>query len=217
MSAILRVFVLGVLVVSPSAFAQRFALGEGLLFRLEPGYALPSLDAERIQGQTRLPPGEVQALLSEQTPSAPGMTLVLGYNVKGHATVAASLSVTGWDLATAQRGGAGFAALEASWHPLQLSPRLHQRRFDVSVFGGAGYFALGEQRALTGLHLQAGLRAEYFVTNWLSLGGAVRYISLQANEYVEDWNGNVRQELPDGSGGSVLIPSLTIAIHAPIG
>ena len=217
MTAILRVVVLGVLVVSPSAFAQRFALGEGLLVRLEPGYALPSLDAERIQSQTRLPPGEVKSLLSDHTPSAPGATLVLGYNIKGHATVAAALSATGWDLATSQRGGAGFAALEVSWHPLQLSPSLHPRRYDVSVFGGAGYFVLGEQRALTGLNLQAGLRAEYFVTNWLSLGGAVRYISLQANEYVEDWNGNVRQELPEGSGGSVVIPSLTIAVHAPLG
>ncbi len=216
-STFLRTALLGILAVSPSAFAQTPARGEGLLVRLEPGYAYPSLDAERIQRQAAVPQGEVQSLLADQTPSAPGLSLVLGYNIKGHASIAASLSATGWDLDSQQRGGAGFGALELSWHPLQLSPQLAQRSYDVSVFGGAGYFLLGEQRALSGLHFQTGLRAEYFVTPWFSVGGAVRYVSLQGNEYVLDWVGEEKIALPDGSGGSFVIPSLTLAVHAPLG
>jgi hypothetical protein len=216
-STLLRVAVLAFLVISPAAFAQAFARGEGLLVRIEPGYLYPSLDAERIQRQAPVPPGEVKSLLGDQTPAAPGMSLVLGYNIKGHATAAVAVSATGWDLDTDARGGAGFAGLELSWHPLQLFPSLAQRRLDASAFGGAGYFVLGEQRALNGLQFQAGLRVEYFVTPWLSMGGALRYISLQGSEYITDWTGNVRHQLPEGSGGSMLIPSLTLAVHAPIG
>jgi hypothetical protein len=155
-------------------------------------------------------------MLVNQASSAPGLTLGLGYNIKGHATVSLDLSGTGWDLAKKERGGAGFGALELAWHPMQLVPLLGDRKFDVSVYGGAGYFLLGETRALDGLHFQLGARAEYYLTSMVSAGLALRYFALQSKRYSLDWDNHVSVPLPDGSGGGLFMPSLTLALHVPI-
>jgi hypothetical protein len=214
---ILRAAVLGALVVAPTAFA---ATGEGIVLRVEPGYAIWSLDANHIQKQLSqssvVPAGDVQSMLVDQANPGAGLTLGLGYNIKGHATISMDLSGTGWDLAKKQRGGAGFGALEAAWHPLQLVPLLGDRKFDVSVYGGAGYFIMGEQRALDGLHLQVGARAEYFLTPMVSAGLALRYFSLQSRRYSVDWDNHISVPLPDGSGGGLFMPSLTLALHVPV-
>jgi hypothetical protein len=208
------------LLLAPAALlaqAQPQARAEGLVLRLEPGWVSWSLDAGHIAGQTGLPTAEVQQFLVDQTQNGPGLTLGLGYNIKGHATVGLSLTGTGWDIGSADRGGGGLLAFEAAWHPVELFSGLRTRAWDASLFGGAGYFVMGEERALDGLHLQAGLRAEYFVTRWLSLGGALRYVSLRGSRYILDWNNDIDVPLPQGTGGSMLLPSLTIAVHAPLG
>lgn len=202
---------------SAVAHAQGPARAEGLLLRIEPGYALWSFDAEHIQRQTTLPPGDVQGALVDQTPNAPSVALVLGYNVEGHIGIAASLTATGWDLGDRTRGGAGFGALELSWHPAELVPAIRSRDWDASLFFGAGYFVLGEQRALDGLHYQLGARGEYFVSDWLSVGATLRHVLLSSSRYIVDWNNEVSQPLPQGSRGNVFLPALSLTVHAPLG
>ncbi len=208
------------LVLPSTALAQSAgtpAPGEGVVIRIEPGYTRWNLDADRIQRQSGIPADDVRSALVEQTPNAPGVSLVLGYNIKGHASISAAVSGTGWDLEGKQRGGAGLAALELAWFPAQLVPKLAQRRWDVSFFGGAGYGVVGEKRAMDGLHYQVGARAEAYLTRWLSIGGAVRYSAFQFDRYVVNWDENVQVALPEKSGGGMWFPSFTLAIHAPVG
>jgi hypothetical protein len=162
----------------------------------------------------------VQALLVDQTQNALAATLLLGYGIQDHVTVSAGLTATGWGLFSPESGGAGLASLEVAWHPAALLPlgRLGAvRRWDGALFAGAGYGVLGEKRAIDGLHLQLGLRAEYLVTPWLSLGAAVRYAGLRFGRYVVNWNGNVSVPLPRTSGGELFIPALTLALRTPLG
>lgn len=197
------------------------ATAEGLVVRVDPGYAMWSLDAARVRSQTEtlVAPGDVEDSLVTQTQDAFTAGLELGYNIKGHVTLSVALLGTGWDVAARSRGGAGFAAGLLTWHPAELIPgeAFRHRKWDASLFFGAGYGVVGEIRALDGLHLQYGARAEYFPTKWLSVGLGVRNAPLMFSRYVIDWNNDESVPLPRNSGGSVLIPSLTFAVHAPLG
>lgn len=212
-SAVLCVLLLS----SGASYAERPARAEGLIVRLDVGYADWSLNAAQIQAQPNVPPGDVQPSLVDQTEDGPFAALELGYNIKGHVSILASLSATGWDVTTRDRGGGGFGALLLAWHPVELVPPLRDRSWDVSFFFGAGYGVVGEVRAMDGLHLQMGGRAEYYVTDWFSAGASLRYVPLQFSRYVLDWNNEVSVPLPQGSGGSVLIPALSLTTHAPLG
>jgi hypothetical protein len=195
------------------------ASAEGLVVRLEPGYALWSLDGGRIQSQAPLPDGEVQALLVGQTQNAVSLALLLGYNIRDHVTLSVSLTATGWDLQTQARGGAGLLAGELAWHPAALFPLGRpgtHRKWDAALLFGAGYGVVGEQRALDGFHLQMGVRAEYFVSPSFSLGASLRYAPLLFNRYVSNWDRNESFPLPNGSGGGLFIPALTLSLHSPL-
>ncbi|MCI0571513.1 MAG: hypothetical protein L0Y66_12225 [Myxococcaceae bacterium] len=202
------------LLVTPLA-----ALADGFVFRLEPGVALWALDAEHIQAQTSLPAGDVQTLFVEHTPSAAALTLQVGYNIREHVTLSAGLTATGWDLLSEARGGAGLLAAEVAWHPAALFPvgQLGAgRHLDGALFFGAGYGVVGEKRAMDGLALQMGLRAEYVPTPGFSLGLSLRLAPLHFSRYVTHWNSNTSVPLPKSSGGVLFVPALTFAFRLPV-
>ena len=196
------------------------ARAAGLVLRVEPGYSYWQLDAGRIQAQAQAPGDEVRALLVDQTQNAPTLSLLLGFNLFNHFTLSAGVTATGWDLRSASRGGAGLVAGELAWHPAALllpSRPGWGRRWDVSLFFGAGYGMLGEQRALDGLHLQFGGRGEYFLLPILSVGASLRYAPLFFGRYVRNLMAGESTALPDTSGGAVFIPALTFSLHVPLG
>ncbi|MDF1563014.1 MAG: hypothetical protein P1V51_08215 [Deltaproteobacteria bacterium] len=199
-------------------------LEEGLTIRLEPGYSAWTLDGPRIADQ--VPVFErpfVDPLLVQQTENSLGLGLGIGYNIRGHASILLQLRGHGWDLGSSQRGGAGLATLELGWHPAALLEALEvlsptaRRWWDASIHLGAGYGVIGEDRAMDGLVLAFGLRAEAFATDWLSLGAGITWVPLKLSRYVTDWSGGIDHPLPEGSGGHVLFPSLTLGVHAPVG
>lgn len=212
-----RLILAALMLVGSTAWAQKPAVAEGVVVRLEGGFTQWSLEPARVQGQEGVPEGDVQPAFADQVQAGPTATLELGYNIAGHVTLAASVAATGWDLSTRDRGGGGFVAGLIAWHPLELIPSARDRSWDLSFFGGAGYGVVGEVRAMDGLHAQFGGRAEYFPTPWLSVGLSVRTVPLMFRRYVIDWNNEVSVPLRDSSGGSVLIPSLGLTIHAPVG
>jgi hypothetical protein len=212
---------LGLLAMCPLVAGAQSARAEGVVLRIEPGYAYWNLDGPKIAGQAASSLGgfagdDVRFFLVDQTPNAPAVALLLGYNILGHVTLAAELTATGWDVSNRERGGAGFLAGTLAWHPAELFAQLKERPWDAQLYFGAGYGVMGEQRALDGLHYELGLRAEYFLSRSFSIGAALRYLPLSFGRYALDWNGDVFIPLPQGSGGSLFVPSLTLAVHAPV-
>lgn len=211
------------IVATQGAAATERRLTEGLVIRLEPGYFAWNLDQSRIEGQVGSEAGEVGPRLIDQAQNGPGLTLSFGYNIRGHATLAATITGNAWDIGNTQRGGGGLASFDVSWHPLLLLEVLEVipvdpgRRYDASLFFGAGWGVIGEDRAMRGLHLSLGGRAEYLLTRWFSAGAVLALHPLKFSEYVVDWGDGVIVDLPERSGGSALFVGLTLAIHAPIG
>ncbi len=202
----------------------RVRRARGFAFRLEGGRAMWSLDAGRIEeqvsGELR---GEIQSLMVESTHNAPSITLHLGYNILGHATIGAEICATGWDVFDSSRGGGGLAAGTLSWHPAELLAELlpigllRQRTWDASFFAGAGWGAVGKDRALRGDFVVLGARAEIYFADWFTLGASVRSFLLRFDEYVVHWDNDEFVTLPDRSGGSLLVPSIAVTMRVPTG
>jgi len=218
--ALLAAALLAAALLAPSlARASGPATGEGLVVRLEPGYALWQLDAKNIESQVGPLAVEVPAKMVGEVQNAFGLTLAIGYDILGHATVGLEISGTGWNVGSANRGGAGFVSFTAAWHPVRLFDKrgASRRPWDASIFFGAGWGVVGEDRAMRGLFLTLGARAEYFPKPWFSVGLSIRMNPLMFSRYVTDWNAGAGVDLPKGSGGDLLVPALTIALHAPLG
>jgi len=199
-------------------------LEEGITIRLEPGYSAWNLNLDKMSEQLPTPEnGLVGPLLVDQAKNNFGLGLGIGYNIRGHVSILLQFRGHGWDIGDRQRGGAGVATLEVGWHPAAMLEALEvlsptaRRWWDASLHLGAGYGVIGEDRALDGLVLAFGFRAEAFVNDWLSLGAGLTWLPLKLSRYVVNWSGGLDHDLPDGSGGHVLFPSLTIAVHAPVG
>ncbi len=195
--------------------------GVSLVVRAEPAYFVWSLDGAQIRSQAGPDAPNVDALLIGETQNAPGAALHLGVKLFGHATVGVDLSATGWDLGDVDRGGAGFLAGTVAWHPIRLFESLEvltleDRPWDAQLFFGMGYGLVGEDRALDGFHTELGFRGEYFLTRFLSVGGGLRLYPLAFSRYAVNWNAGSFIALPNGSGGSVLIPFLSLSLHALI-
>jgi hypothetical protein len=210
-------------VARPKTSGPRFRRAEGFILRLEGGYAYWRLDGDRIARQVGIRGPEVGPLLVNQTHDAPAAVLQIGFNILGHAAIALDVTATGWDVMTRDRGGAGFAAGTVAWHPVELLAELlpigfiRDRFWDLSVFAGGGYGVLGQDRAMDGMHLVFGARAEFFPARWISLGATLRHYPLRFDRYVVHWDNGIDEDLPERSGGSVLIPTFTVALRVPTG
>lgn len=205
------------LLLLPS-FAAARSPAEGLVLRLEPGWAAWSLDGDKLRSQVGAHAGEIDPLLIQQTQDAFAMGLSVGYNILGHATLAVGIDGSGWDVDSTARGGAGIVTFTAAWHPVRLLDRSDpEGRWDASIFLGGGWGVMGEDRALDGLVLSTGIRGEFFPLSWLSVGASLRYLPLAFSRYVLHWNNDVAIALPEGSGGGLFLPAVSVALHAPVG
>lgn len=215
---ILRLVLAAGLLIPSLPAAATPATGEGLVFRIEPGFAMWRLSAKTIESQVGARAGEVPTLLVGETKNAFALTLGIGYDIKGQVTLGLELTGTGWNLGKSTRGGAGFTSFTVAWHPAQLFlADKGPRPWDASVFFGVGYGVVGEDRALRGLSMTVGVRAEAYLAPWISLGLTLRWEPLMYGRYVINWNAGQGINLPKGSGGTTFVPSATIALHAPVG
>ena len=149
-----------------------------------------------------------------ETKNAFAMTLGIGYDIKGLFTLGLELTGTGWNIGSANRGGGGLSSFTVAWHP--LGNFVHggkMRVLDLSIFVGAGWGVVGQDRALRGLIVTTGVRAEAYLAPWISMGATLRWDPLFYGTYVINWNGGQTVDLPKNSGGSVLVPAFTIALH----
>ncbi len=186
------------------AASPSFSKG-GLVFGLQYGPGLWSLDRSRLAEQVGEPNADLFIGDAQNTHTA---SVRLGYNVLGHATVAAELTATGWNVFDASRGGAGFLVGALHWHPLELVWREQARPvpFDASAFFGIGYGIAGQNRGMDGTVLELGVTADYFFLPAVAFGLFVRGVLLQwGNFYIDYDRRNVEGntlKLTRGSGGA---------------
>ncbi len=198
---------------------------EGFTVRLGGGWAVWSLNTQRLQDQ--LPTGEhAQSRLVDTIENTAALSLLLGYNILGHAGIGVDVTATGWSLTSRDRGGAGLITILAMWHPVELVSQLlaeplpDNRFWDISLLVGTGWSAVGQDRALRGLppapgHMVLGALAEVYVAPWATIGASFRVYPLLFDEYVIHWDHDVFVELPDRSGGMLIHPSLTLSLRVP--
>ena len=190
------------------------ATGEGMVVRLEPGFAMWHLSANTLEPQVGSRAGEIPTLMIGETKNAFAMTLGIGYDIKGQVTLGLELTGTGWNIGSSNRGGAGLSSFTVAWHPLASFVHTGKMRvLDVSIFAGAGWGVVGQDRAMRGLIITTGIRAEAYLAPWISMGATLRWDPLFFNRYVINWNAGQGIDLPKGSGGSVLVPAFTLAFH----
>ncbi len=205
--------------MSLTAFAAEppnFATG-GFVVSLQYGPGLWRLDHTRLSNQ--LGPEHAQTFIDDVET---GHTASIGvaYNIMGHVSLGVDLTATGWQLATAERGGGGFVVGTVAWHPLHLA-WLKERRptgFDVSPFFGMGYGLAGQHTGLGGLVFEGGLNVDYFFTKYFGLGLFGRAVFLNCGEFYLDYNnrsveGNTLA-LKAGSGGAFITFGLAVHFRA---
>jgi hypothetical protein len=132
----------------------------------------------------------------------------LGYNIKGHATIGASFTATGWDVFAPTRGGSGSLLFTVAWHPLELVFLNKEKRpfgLDFSLMGGVGYGIVGYsggsgQPALgaDGVVGMFGGNVIYYLTKNLGLGFFVKGFFLDYGTLYTDWD-----SAHSGGGGAV--------------
>ncbi|MFL5320259.1 MAG: hypothetical protein ACJ790_11435 [Myxococcaceae bacterium] len=175
----------------------------GVMIGLQYGWGLWNLDRAKLAGQV----GDADAAtLVGDTQNGHSANFSLGYNILGHATIEATITGTGWNLTEGNRGGGGFITGAAHWHPIQIFLKDQPRFYDASVFLGAGYGIMGENRGIDGFVWQWGVDADIYFAKTLAVTVFYRSTQLNMNSFYIDYNnrrdpGNT-VNLPQGSGGS---------------
>jgi len=202
--------------VAGAAWADppQFSKG-GFLFSVDYGPGLWALDRAHLASQVPEPMANTFVTDAQSTHT---VTLSAGYNIRGHASVAADFTATGWNLFDANRGGAGFLAGSVAWHPLELVwMNKEQRPFpiDASTSFGVGYGIAGQHTGMDGLVLEWSTKVDYFFSRYFGLGIFARGVFLQWDKFYLDYYGRSNPgatlALPKGSGGAFW--HLGIALH----
>ena len=146
------------------------------------------------------------------------VSLRAGYNIKGHVSISADLTGTGWNITAPNRGGAGFLTGTVAWHPLELVFMNKEKRpvpLDISPFFGIGYSIVGETTGADGLIFQTGFNADYFFTRYFGLGLFVRAFFMSYDKFYIDYYSRGQPgadlPLPQSSGGNFV--TFGIAVH----
>lgn len=197
------------------SYAAMPELGKGgAVIALQYGWGMWGIDRQKLAPQVGQPNADV---IYADTQNGHSATLRLGYNILGHATVEALVTATGWDLTEANRGGGGFITGGAHWHPIEIFMKGKERFYDASIFFGAGYGLMGENRGMDGFVWQFGLGADFFVNRIIAFGAFFRSTQLGFGSFYLDYNnravaGNTIT-LPQGSGGSFSQVGLTVTLR----
>jgi hypothetical protein len=164
-----------------TAFAVPPDFGQGgVLFSIQYGYGIWGINESKLanevgQNYAQTFTGDLQ---NTQTAS-----LTLGYNILGHATLECDFTATGWNIFSADRGGAGMVVGAAYWHPIQIFMEGQQRPFDASIFFGVGYGIAGggasPDYGMDGLVLETGLKGDYYFSPGFALSIFARWMFLQ--------------------------------------
>lgn len=200
--------------LTAAAVPPDFSKG-GILFTVNVGYGVWGIDLDRLAEQI----GAIDdpGIFKDDARNGLALALGLGYNILGHATIEANLTATGWEVFNANRGGGGFLAGIARWHPMEIFMRGRERPVDGSIFFGAGYGLAGQRRGMDGLVFELGLAGDYYFTpgfyaslyfRWIFLNFANWYINFDARHLP----GNTLP-LPKGSGGTFFTAGLAVGFR----
>jgi len=189
--------------------------GFRISFEYGPGFWL--MDRNFIASQAG--PAVADAFTSDLT-NGHTLTLGLGYNIKGHATVGLELTGTGWRLTEVTRGGAGFLVGTAAWHPLQLLWMNKEERplpIDASFFFGFGYGIGGQRIGTDGFNAEVGGRFEYWLTRYFGLGFVLRGVIFKYGALYLDFNNRTAPGntivMPQGVGGGFFTFNLALLLR----
>lgn len=193
------------LVVPAAASAQPDFTRGAVVFGLQYGPGLWALDRRHLASQVG--DGHAGVFVGDARNSHTA-SMRLGYNILGHATVEADLTATGWNLADQTRGGGGFLAGVAHWHPLALVWKDQPRPYpiDATAFLGLGYGIAGQNRGMDGQLWEVGATGSYYFSPSVAVGLFARGILLQWSNFYLDYDGRTLAgntlALPKGSGGA---------------
>lgn len=205
----------GIFCLTSGAWASTPKFSEGgLILGLDVGVGVWAVDATHLGKQSN--PAAAQTFVSDLATS-PALAVSAAYVIRGHASVGAELTATGWDLPSQSRGGAGFLVGLVGWHPLELVWRNHEERpvpLDARVVLGFGYGIVGERLGADGLVVRTGLQADWWFTPWFGVGAVMRLLFLRFGQLYYDFNnrslpGNT-VPLPESSGGAFVDVGLTL-------
>ncbi len=189
--------------------------GGGFLFSIQYGPGFFGLDRAKLSNQVG--PDLANTFITDAQ-NTHTFGIHAGYTIKGHATISADLTGTGWNLADAGRGGGGWLTGTVAWHPLELVFMNKEKRpipFDFSPFFGVGYSIVGQHTGMDGLIFQTGVNADYFFTRYFGLGLFVRAFFLDYDKFYLDYYNRSAPgatiALPQHSGGTFV--TFGIAMH----
>ena len=156
----------------------------GVQFGLQFGYGGWSFDRSRLVSQVG--DGLADDFL-DHTHGGMAASLHLGYNILGFGGPEFDATATGWNITTSDRGGGGMMGGLLAFSPFNffLEP---QRRWDAQVFAGYAYGLVGQTKAMSGGVFEWGLRGEFFLMQYLSLGAALRFYNPNFGSFILDYN-----------------------------
>ena len=155
------------------------------------------------------------------------LSLHLGYNILGHASIELSVTATGWNATSADSGGAGFAGGVLRWHPLQLLWTILKKDprpfgLDASLWFGWGYgiagfhatssspFAMG----MDGFAWQFGFDAEYFFAKNFGVSLGLRGCFPGWNQLFLNFEQRYGPMLPQTVGGAFWAPFIGVVLRS---
>src|SRR6266478_2521785 len=118
----------------------------GFLFSIQWGIGVWHYDTDAVSKDLGFIGPLAAPSLSSQLQNTHGLGFRLGYNIKGHVTIGADFTATGWNVFNAQRGGSGAVVGVVAWHPMELFFLQKEKRpfgLDASTYVGVGYGILG--------------------------------------------------------------------------
>lgn len=205
------------LLVCLSPLAARAQAGG--YFTVGVGWAAWSLDRQKVESQVSSArpdlTGDSALFFDQSLHDAVAVPIRLGWNIAGHVHVGALFVPTGWNVTTADRGGAGWLGGEVGWHPLALLGP--PRDYDVALTAEYGYSIVGQHRALDGYVFGAGVQGEWKMGESTSLGLRFDAFLPGYSRYIVDYDhrsdpANV-VALPRGAGGHLYVPQAFVAFH----
>jgi hypothetical protein len=218
---------------APKAGLQvpRFSTG-GLVFAIEFGPGVWDFDRAYLRDQIATNPGygpSADAIAGSWIGSLKtsyALTLRLGYNILGVASVEFAFSGTGFDVPTASPGGGGFAAGLIRFHPLEILWRALQKNdprpfgLDFSMFWGWGYGIAGyDDNAISpamgadGFAFQWGFDVEYFFNNVIGLSLGLRGAFPFWDHLYLDFDQRIGPALPGTTKGAFWMPTFGVVMR----
>jgi hypothetical protein len=214
MHRLLAIYV-GCVALSAAAETPDFSKG-GVVVSLQYGAGFWNVNQEKLTPQVG---ADRASQLAADLKNSSTALLRAGYNILGHATIAAELAGTGWDIFSQSRGGGGFLTGTAKWHPLQLVYGDQPRPIpiDAGVLLGLGYGIAGQNVGGGGLVWHTALEGEYYFMPWLAAGIGMQLYFLNFSNFYLDYDhrsdpGNTKP-LPNGSGGTFFTLGLSLVFR----